>query len=91
MKFLRYFSRRPPTANIARERLQIIVSHQQIASSGYNVNFIGLLQKEILDVVSRYVKVDQNQVSISLDKAGQDAMLEMNILLPSEAMSKNDT
>lgn len=85
MKLLRYFSLKPSTASIARDRLQIIVSHQQLSSSTDDVDYIELLRQELMDVVARYVQVDENQVNVRLEKAGQHSILEMNILLPAES------
>ena len=44
--------------------------------------FLPMLQKEILDVIRKYVPVDQQAVRIELDQEGDYEVLELNITLP---------
>lgn len=83
MSFLDYFKRSSgqATASVARERLQIIVAHQQRSGCG-RPDYLSDLQKDLLAVISKYVAVDQDQVNVSLQKAGEQSVLELNITLP---------
>lgn len=74
-------SKRQNTASTAKERLQIVVSHQR-AHNRSGVNYLPLLEQEIIDVIAKYIKIDRNQVKVSLDKAGDFSVLELNITLP---------
>lgn len=73
------------SANVAKERLQIIVAHQR----GKNDDFLPLLQKELIQVISKYVKIDQDQVKVELDKNGDTSVLELNIVLPNRALQRD--
>ena len=64
----------------AKERLQIVVSHQR-ASSG-DPDFIPKLRQEMLDVISKYIKIEQDQVQVTLQKEDNFSVLELNITLP---------
>jgi len=73
------------SASVAKERLQIIVAHQR----GKNDDFLPLLQKELIAVISKYVKIDQDQVKVELDKNGDTSVLELNIVLPNRALERD--
>jgi cell division topological specificity factor len=67
------------SAKIARERLQIVVSHQREDESE---DFLPKLRHELLTVISKYVKVDKDQIKVELQKTGSCSILELNITLP---------
>ncbi len=67
------------TAAAAKERLQIIVAHERVQRN--QPDYIPRMQQEILDVIRKYVKVDQKDVSVQLDDSNNCAVLELNITL----------
>jgi cell division topological specificity factor len=69
------------SAKVARERLQIVVSHQRTTEE--DPDFLPRLRHELLTVVCRYVKVDKDQVNVQLQRAGSCSILELNVTLPS--------
>ncbi len=73
--------RKDTTADIAKKRLQIIVSHQR-GGDEEQKDFIPKLQQELINVISKYVKVDQDQVKVELERTGDCSILELNITLP---------
>jgi len=73
--------RLPPkrtAASIAKERLQIIVSHESASGSA----IIKQLQTELIEVISKYIKVDQEQIKVQLERNGDHSVLELNVTLP---------
>ena len=81
MSFIDFFrSRRPTTASVAKERLQIIVAHERVQRG--TPDYLPALQRDILEVIRKYVQIDDEQVSVSLDKAENCAVLELNVTLP---------
>ena len=68
------------SAALAKERLQIIISHQRVAISG--PDYIPMLQQELLEVIAKYVQVERDQVNVALEKKGDRSVLELNIALP---------
>lgn len=81
MSFFDYFrSSRPNTAAIAKERLQIIVAHERGCQA--HLDYLPLLQQELLEVVRKYVAIDDEQIKINVDKDGDYEVLELNITLP---------
>lgn len=68
------------SASAAKERLQILISHERNHRSG--PDFLPDLQREILQVVKKYVAVSEDQVNIRLDRHGDASVLELNVTLP---------
>ncbi|MFO1371152.1 MAG: cell division topological specificity factor MinE [Candidatus Competibacteraceae bacterium] len=79
-----YF-RAPPSksAAVAKERLQIIVAHER-GGRHSSPDYLPVLKKELLEVVRKYVPIDQSQVKVHLDREGGYEILELNITLPDE-------
>jgi len=76
-------SRKTGTANIARARLQIIVSHER-TNSRQAPDFLPRLQRELIDVISRYVPIQRDQVRVELARDGDCSVLELNVMLPDD-------
>ena len=84
MSFIDFFrSRRPSTASVAKERLQIIVAHERVQRGG--PDYLPALQRDILEVIRKYVQIEEDQVSVNHDKADNCAVLELNVTLPGAA------
>lgn len=73
-------NRQKNTANIAKERLQIIVSHERSTRSG--PDYLPMLREELINVISKYVSIEQDQVKVELERSGNCSVLELNITLP---------
>ena len=87
MSLLNYiFGSRPKnTASLAKERLQIIVSHERRTEN--NSDFLPKLQQELIEVIAKYVDIDQDQVKVELERTGNCSILELNITLPNAEIS----
>lgn len=87
MSLLNYiFGNRPKnTASLAKERLQIIVSHERRTEN--NSDFLPKLQQELIEVIAKYVNIDQEQVKVELERTGNCSILELNITLPNAEIS----
>lgn len=73
-------NRSQSTASIAKERLQIIVSHERATRNG--PDYLPVLREEIIKVIAKYVEIDQNQVRVELERSGNCSILELNVTLP---------
>lgn len=82
----RVFGPNPPTttntAAIAKERLQIIVTHERSGQRG--PDYLPILKKELLEVVGKYFSIDPSQIKVHLGRNGGCETLELNITLPEE-------
>ncbi len=69
----------PPrnTAAVAKERLKIVLAHERAGRTA--PDFLPRLQKELIEVVARYVSVNEEMIHVNLGKAGETSVLEINI------------
>jgi cell division topological specificity factor len=72
--------KRQNTASVAKERLQIIVARERSTRGG--PDYLPQLQEELLQVVRKYVPVDQDAVNVQMDRESGSEILELNITLP---------
>ncbi|WP_027857199.1 cell division topological specificity factor MinE [Marinobacterium jannaschii] len=70
----------PTSASVAKERLQIIVAHERGARQG--PNYLPQMQREIIEVIRKYVAIDEKQVQIQLENIDDCSVLELNVTLP---------
>jgi len=75
------FPPRPKSAAIAKERLKIVLAHERAGRDA--PDFLPKLQKELIDVVGRYVEISDDMIRVNLGKnlgkAGDTSLLEINI------------
>ena len=74
---------RKKSARLAKERLQIILAHERSDRNG--PDYLPAMRKELLQVISKYVHVDLDQVKVNLDRDGDYEILELNVVLPEES------
>ncbi|MFZ1181320.1 MAG: cell division topological specificity factor MinE [Herbaspirillum sp.] len=75
----------PPKAKsavAAKERLQIIIARERGGHRGQGHDFLPALHKELIEVISRYTRVDADDIKISLDRQGNLEVLDVNVVLP---------
>ena len=78
------FGNKPKTAHLAKERLQLIIAHER-DGGGSSANFLPDLQRELIAVISKYVKVNPDDIRVSLEKQDRYEVLEVKIELPEKA------
>jgi cell division topological specificity factor len=81
-KLLSLFRAAPPrTADTAKERLQILLALERGSGSSWP-NFLPQLQKDIMQVIKKYVEIDDDKVSIEVERGPEVSMLDINVELP---------
>ncbi|MGL6000223.1 cell division topological specificity factor MinE [Pseudomonas sp. WS 5059] len=73
-------TKKPSTASVAKERLQIIVAHERGQRS--TPDYLPALQKELVEVIRKYVNIGNDDVHVALENDGSCSILELNITLP---------
>ncbi len=87
MSIFNYLKRRSNTAaSVAKERLQIIISHER--SQKNTPDFLPKLQEEILEVIAKYFRISREKVIVNLERTGDSSVLELNVMVPDEALEK---
>jgi cell division topological specificity factor len=80
MALLDFFKQRKSnSAAIAKERLQILVAHDR---RGGGPSYLPQLQRDLIQVIRKYVAVDNDAVSVSVESDGRQEILELNVVLP---------
>lgn len=72
--------KKPSSASIAKERLQIIVAHER--GNRGQPDYLPALQEELIAVIRKYVHIEQDQVQVALENQGTCSILELNVTLP---------
>ena len=81
MSLLDFLRPRPKnTANIARERLRIIVAQERATRGG--PDYMPLLRNELLEVIRKYVHVGVDAVQINVERSSEGEVLELSVALP---------
>jgi cell division topological specificity factor len=81
MSLLSYLlGRRPASASVAKERLQIILAHER--GSRGAPDYLPALKEELIAVISKYISINQDDIKVSLEKQDNYEVLELNIVLP---------
>lgn len=81
MSWLDYFrTTRGNSARRAKERLQIVIAHERIDRCG--PSYLPRLRQDILEVIRKYVSVDEDHVKIQMEQEGDMDVLALNIHLP---------
>jgi cell division topological specificity factor len=68
------------TAAIARDRLQVLLSHERAERSERDL--LGLLRGEILAAITKHVVVDPENIRIQMDRGAIVSTLEIDIEIP---------
>jgi cell division topological specificity factor len=80
MNLLRLINGRTASAPVARERLQILLSHERGLRG--QPGLLELLRAEILAAVSRHVVIDPDKVVVKMDRGKHVSTLEVDIEVP---------
>ena len=88
MSLLDYFrSSKSKTASVAKERLQILVAHERYYRN--KPSYLPQLQEELMQVIRKYVQVDQDAISVKFEQDDNQETLELNIILPDSQNTRN--
>jgi cell division topological specificity factor len=73
------FPERRNTAAIARDRLKIVLAHERASRDA--PDFLPALQKDLLDVVGRYIEIRDDMLRVNVGRSGETSLLEINVEL----------
>ena len=87
MKLFDLFRRRRDTetgsagsATQARERLRIVLAHERADRS--KLELLPILQREILEVLTRHLDIGSDQVSVAIRRDGEVSKIEVQVEFP---------
>jgi len=81
VSFLDFFTRRKPaTANLAKERLQVIIAREGNRSS--NPELIQQIKRAVLEAVGKFVQVRPEDIAIEVENQRDLEVLSVSVTLP---------
>jgi cell division topological specificity factor len=75
--------RRPSSAPVARERLQILLAHERGVRG--QSDLLAILREEILAVIEKHVPIERDNVQIKMDRGDAVSTLEIDVEVPNSA------
>jgi cell division topological specificity factor len=69
-----------PSAEAARDRLQILLAHER--ANAAQPDYLPQMHRDIVDVIRRYVDVEDQKIEVQVEHSGNVSVLEVNIELP---------
>jgi cell division topological specificity factor len=75
--------RRPSSAPVARERLQILLAHERGVRG--QSDLLAILREEILAVIEKHVPIARDNVKIKMDRGEAVSLLEIDVEVPNSA------
>ena len=82
MGFISFFvGEKKKTANVAKERLQLILAHERNGRSR-SASYLPELQRELMAVIAKYVSIDPADIKVQMERQGDLEVLEVKIELP---------
>ena len=83
MSFINFFvGEKKKTASVAKERLQIILAHERSGRNAAEPDYLPELQRELMAVISKYVKINLADIKVNLERQENLEVLEVKIELP---------
>ena len=83
MSFLSFLlGEKKQTANVAKERLQLILAHERSGRNAAEPDYLQDLQRDLIAVISKYIKIDVKDIKVNLDRHDNLEVLEVKIELP---------
>ncbi|VFP83097.1 cell division topological specificity factor MinE [Candidatus Erwinia haradaeae] len=83
-----FISRKKRTANIAKERLHIIVAERRKGDA--EPHYLPQLKIDLLQVIGKYFQINPQMLNVTLDQKYKDiSILELNITFPERETEKN--
>ncbi len=89
MRLLELFRRNrpaPQTASLAKQRLQVLLALDR--TTGQSPDFLPLLQRELLEVIRKYVEVDEDRIKVEFERDTSMSMLAVSVEIPSGAAGR---
>ncbi|MBH9577795.1 cell division topological specificity factor MinE [Inhella proteolytica] len=83
MGFMSFFlGEKKQTASVAKERLQLILAHERSGRNAATPDYLPQLKAELVAVISKYMKIDPNDVLVEREHQDNIEVLSVKIELP---------
>lgn len=75
---LSFFTRQQSSKDVAKERLRLVLVHDR---SSVSSEFIDKIKVEIIEVISKYMDIDEEATKIDIQDSDGTAILEANLVI----------
>ena len=75
------------TAVVAKDRLRILIEQERGMRGA--PDYLPMLQRELLEVIKKYINVDIEAVKVELHKDGDHDLLDISVTLPEKNTATN--
>ena len=72
------------SASVAKERLQIILAHERSGRTNHQPDYLPDLQRDLIAVLSKYVRINPDDIKVNLERQDNLEVLEVKIELPDQ-------
>jgi len=72
--------RRGNSGSVARERLQILLTHER--KSSCSPELVALIHREVLAAIAKHVAIDPEKVEVEIQHREKVSFLEINLEIP---------
>ena len=77
-----FLGEKKKSSTLAKERLQFILMHERSARTTASPDFLPELQRELIAVIGKYIKIDHRDINVTLERQDNMEVLEVKIELP---------
>jgi len=77
------------SAPVARERLQILLSHERTAVGPRDL--VAILRDELLATIKRHVEIDPDKLTVKMDRAAGFSTLEIDVEIPCDKLAASNS
>ncbi len=74
------------SAPVARERLQILLSHERAAVGPRDL--VAILRDELLATIKRHIDIDADKLTVKMDRASGFSTLEIDLEIPCDKVGR---
>ncbi|RJK94025.1 cell division topological specificity factor MinE [Paracoccus aestuarii] len=71
-----------PSAQTAKDRLQILLAHERGTGGSPEADYLPMLQRDIVAAIRKHVPIGDEDVEVRMERGDQMSSLEINIELP---------
>lgn len=83
----RLLGRSPGSANVAKERLQLVLAHDR---TDLTPEILEQMKDEIVNVISKHIAIDRGRVQVSISRSERTQRLVADIPLVSARRASNE-
>jgi len=78
MDLFKLFSKKPPSKDVAKDRLKLVLIHDR---ANVSTQLLEMLKTDIIKVISNYMEIDEQELDIQISQATNDGGVNVPMLV----------